>query len=228
MKMTSLLALVFCGVVAGQTPSSPVSVRIGIVENSPFSAKTTTETVQVLADGSRVVRNTAGSIVRDSLGRTRQEQVLSTGGTVVLIQDPVERLVYALDPDRQTARRTASLVFEAAPANPGLQPAKSEALGSQLVEGILTHGSRLTRTLAVKSAGNDQPLEIVSEVWYSDELQSVVLSKTTDPRSGQTTFRLTEIQRSEPDPSSFQVPEGYAILSESELHPAKPRVNARK
>jgi hypothetical protein len=51
----------------------------------------------------------------------------------------------------------------------------------------------------------------VNERWYSPELQTVVLSKNSDPRMGETTYRLTNISRGEPDPSLFQVPTDYTV-----------------
>jgi hypothetical protein len=59
--------------------------------------------------------------------------------------------------------------------------------------------------------GNDQPLNVVSESWYSAELQMVVLSKRSDPRSGESTFRLTNINRGEPSRTLFDVPSDYKV-----------------
>jgi hypothetical protein len=44
-------------------------------------------------------------------------------------------------------------------------------------------------------------------------LQIVVKSIHTDPRFGQTTYQLTNIQRSEPAAALFQVPSDYAITT---------------
>lgn len=86
-----------------------------------------------------------------------------------------------------------------------------EALGGQTIEGVWAEGTRTTRTIPAGTIGNDQPIKIVSETWYSQDLQTVVLSTHRDPRTGESTFRLTNIQRSEPAASLFQVPAGYTV-----------------
>lgn len=95
-------------------------------------------------------------------------------------------------------------------SNPG-DPAesKTESLGTQTIEGVMAVGTRTTRTIPAGEIGNERPLEITSEVWTSPDLQMVVLSKRNDPRIGETVYRLTNIQRSEPDPSLFQIPNGF-------------------
>ena len=86
-----------------------------------------------------------------------------------------------------------------------------EQLGAQTIEGVVAEGTRTTFTIAAGKIGNDRPIVTVNERWYSQELQTVVLSKNSDPRMGETTYRLTNIDRSEPDPSLFQVPADYRI-----------------
>jgi len=90
--------------------------------------------------------------------------------------------------------------------------AKTEDLGSQTIEGILANGVRTTRTIPAGQIGNDKPINIVTEVWTSPELKTVVYSKRSDPRMGEQVFRLTNIARSEPDPALFTVPADYKIV----------------
>jgi hypothetical protein len=86
---------------------------------------------------------------------------------------------------------------------------KTESLGTQTIEGVSATGTRTTRTIPAGEIGNERPLEITSEVWTSPDLQTVVLSKRSDPRMGETVYKLTNIQRADPDPSLFQVPSGF-------------------
>jgi len=86
-----------------------------------------------------------------------------------------------------------------------------EQLAPQTIEGVVAEGTRATFTIAAGKIGNERPIVTVNERWYSQELQAVVLSKNSDPRMGETTYRLTNIDRSEPDPSLFQVPTDYRI-----------------
>jgi hypothetical protein len=97
---------------------------------------------------------------------------------------------------------------------------KRESLGKQTIEGVEAEGTRETFTIPAGEIGNEQPILIVSERWYSPALQTVVLTKHSDPRFGETTFRLTNINRSEPARSLFEVPSDYTIKE----GPAAPRV----
>jgi len=72
-------------------------------------------------------------------------------------------------------------------------------------------GVRTTHTIPVGQIGNDRPISIVTEVWTSPELKTIVSSKRNDPRLGEQTFKLTNIQRGEPDASLFVVPSDFKI-----------------
>src|SRR5215510_7863858 len=86
---------------------------------------------------------------------------------------------------------------------------KEESLGKQTIEGIEAEGARTTITIPAGEIGNERPIEIVSERWYSAELQTVVMTRHSDPRFGETVYRLTNISRTEPNASLFQVPADY-------------------
>jgi hypothetical protein len=88
---------------------------------------------------------------------------------------------------------------------------KVESLGKQLIEGVEADGTRTTVTIPAGEIGNERPIDIVEERWYSPELQTLVLSKRTDPMSGDMTYRLTNINRNEPVRSLFEVPSDYKI-----------------
>jgi hypothetical protein len=88
---------------------------------------------------------------------------------------------------------------------------KEESLGTQTIEGVTAEGTRLTFTVPAGEIGNTLPMELVRETWYSPELQLVVMSKYRDPRSGETTYRLTNLSRSEPDHSLFGVSADYNV-----------------
>jgi len=89
-------------------------------------------------------------------------------------------------------------------------------LGTQPVEGVPAQGTRITRTIEAGQMGNALPIVITTETWYSPELKVLVTSKSSDPRIGDTTYKLTNIQRAEPDPSLFQVPADYTIHDQPE------------
>jgi hypothetical protein len=91
------------------------------------------------------------------------------------------------------------------------QSGQSESLGTQAIEGVKAEGTRITETIPAGSIGNDQPILIVTERWYSPDLQMVIMSKRSDPRVGETTFRITNISRAEPAAILFQVPADYTF-----------------
>src|SRR5580704_415006 len=84
-------------------------------------------------------------------------------------------------------------------------------LGTQVINGINAQGTRYTRTIAAGEIGNDKVITVTSERWYSPDLQVVVKSVRTDPRFGQTTYTLTNIQRTEPAATLFAVPADYTV-----------------
>ncbi len=90
--------------------------------------------------------------------------------------------------------------------------ASTEQLGSQTMEGVAVNGVRTTRTIPAGQIGNDRPISIVTEVWTSTDLKTIVSSKRNDPRMGEQTFHLTNIVRGEPDPALFTVPADFKII----------------
>jgi hypothetical protein len=91
---------------------------------------------------------------------------------------------------------------------------REELLGSQYIEGVNAEGTRQVTTIPAGAIGNERAIEIVSERWYAAELQTVVLSRHTDPRFGETVYWLTNIDRAEPAANLFEVPPGYTVVSE--------------
>jgi len=89
--------------------------------------------------------------------------------------------------------------------------ARNESLGKQAIEGVDAEGTRKTIEIPAGEIGNERPIEIVFERWYSPELQVVVMTKHSDPRFGETTYRLTNINRSEPARELFEVPADYTV-----------------
>lgn len=197
-----------------------------LVKGAPVSAQVTTETVGVLEDGTHIDRKSTGAFYRDSQGRTRKEETMpafgpeSQSGTrhMVFIQDPVAGMHYLLETDQKIAREMPA--HHGPDASPDAMPGKhphneanetKESLGTQTVNGVSATGTRITRTIPAGEIGNDKPVQIVVERWYSSELQMDVMSKRTDPRFGTTTMQVTNVSRAEPAASLFQVPADYTV-----------------
>ncbi len=86
-----------------------------------------------------------------------------------------------------------------------------EDLGQQTIEGVATAGTRTTKTLPAGAIGNELPIVTTSEQWYSRELDLLLLTRHNDPRMGETTYRLSNVSRAEPDRTLFQVPPDYTV-----------------
>jgi hypothetical protein len=86
-----------------------------------------------------------------------------------------------------------------------------EPLAARTIAGVPAQGHRVTTTIAAGAVGNDLPIVVTSEEWTSPDLQVLVLTERKDPRNGDSSYRLLNISRSEPDPSLFQVPSDYTI-----------------
>jgi hypothetical protein len=90
----------------------------------------------------------------------------------------------------------------------------TENLGDQTIDGIHATGTRITTTIAAGKMGNEQPMLITSERWYSPELKATVMTKHNDPWAGELKTQFTNVNTSEPDPSLFAVPSDYKIVDE--------------
>jgi len=88
----------------------------------------------------------------------------------------------------------------------------TEQLGKQMIEGVECEGVRAGTTMPAGAIGNERPIETINETWRSPELQMMILSKRSDPRFGESTYRVTNIVRSEPDAALFQIPSDYVII----------------
>ena len=103
-----------------------------------------------------------------------------------------------------------------------------ENLGKQSIEGVEAEGTRTTITIPAGEIGNDRAIQIVSERWYSPELQLVVMTRHSDPRFGETTYKLTNINRMEPAKSLFEVPSGYTVKEGPQFGPALGPLRTRR
>jgi hypothetical protein len=203
------------------------------VTGAPFSGVGVTETAQTLADGNHISRKTQSNIFRDSQGRVRREGTLQAIGALaasgetksfVSINDPVAGTHYVLHPDTKTADQLPGGEFGAGikrrfagKVHAHMQEALKEGtltkedLGTQTIDGVSAQGTRYTHVIPAGQIGNEKPIIVVREVWYSNDLQMVVMSKRSDPRFGEITYTMTKIQRSEPDASLFKVPSDYTV-----------------
>jgi TonB family protein len=128
----------------------------------------------------------------------------------MIVQEQGEKFRVTVESDAQVKRKVESGVGLGwlDKRNPS---AKTEALGKQNINGIEAEGTRTTVTIAPGEIGNERAIEIVSERWFSPELQLIVMTRHSDPRFGENSYQLLDINRSEPARELFEVPPGYRI-----------------
>jgi hypothetical protein len=203
-----------------------------VVTGAPFSAVAVSETIQTLADGNHITRKTQTNLFRDSEGRFRKEVTLPAIGPLttlgrpnmfVSIHDPVAGTHFILHPDAKIAERMEAPASTMNTMKGNIQYQQQQAvaegsmekedLGTQTMAGVSAQGTRVTHTILPGRMGNEKAMTVVFEQWYSNDLQMVVMSKRSDPRFGDTTYTVTNIQRSEPAASLFAVPSDYTVTA---------------
>jgi hypothetical protein len=203
---------------------------------APYTAIRKTTRVQRLANGTTITHVNTVKEARDSSGRTyretRPEIAQGSEGEAgnfvfVNVHDPVNRINITWNSNSKEATvihmPEPGLVkrVETRPAAENLAPMpmvrsdqikpQIDELGTKTINGVEAKGTRTTRVIPAGREGNDQPLTVTHESWVSPELNLVVMGINDDPRTGTSTVELTDIERAEPDPALFQVPEGYAV-----------------
>ena len=92
---------------------------------------------------------------------------------------------------------------------------KTESLGTRSFDGVMAEGRRTTMTIPAGRMGNELPIQIVTETWYSSELQATLYQKRTDPRNGETVTHFSNISRAEPARTLFEAPSDFKVTVSS-------------
>ena len=85
-------------------------------------------------------------------------------------------------------------------------------MGTRSFDGIAATGHRTASTIPIGQIGNDRPIEVTTERWESRQLEALIVSRYSDPRTGEIEFRLINISRGEPAAVLFTVPEGCTVV----------------
>jgi hypothetical protein len=217
---------------AVDAPPSPAGVA-----GAPFSAVATQQITREFTDGNRMARTVRVThYYRDSAGRARIEREFSQQsagaqatlqGSVDEIDDPVSGERYLLTPRTRTAevlkgRMTAHLAqppftppgitayFGGLTIGPNEQGwSQPESLGEQVIEGIRAVGTRREYTLVAGAIGNEKPIGITIEQWFSPDLGMIVSKTGHATTGGGSSYRLEHIVRGDPDPTLFAIPADY-------------------
>lgn len=194
------------------------------VINAPFRDDEFSEQRQMLADGTQIYHKfLLRHVVRDGQGRVRTDRPMvmaDDAPMVVEIDDVVAGVQYTLDLQKKVAHRYVvpggvAVAARAASTATGPVSGKVEDLGSQVMAGVAAEGRRSNLTVPADAEGNDRPMTVTSESWVSQELKITLYTKVTDPRSGDTIFRVENLNRQEPDPELFRVPPGFTVVAET-------------
>jgi hypothetical protein len=216
-----------------------------VVTNRPYFATVRTTVVQKLADGTTITKVRTTKEARDSEGRTmRQISLERPNGEPAMLNTSVFDPVNRTQTHWTDSSKTATVMHfsepqstpPSRPAGPGSgvgsggrpvpeaptlqmrasqEKVEREQLGGKTIAGVYAEGIRFTRTIPEGAEGNDRPMVRVDEAWRSSELQITLFSVDSDPRTGTRTTEYTELDRAEPDPAVFQVPEGYTVKDQA-------------
>lgn len=221
--------------VSGQAVRSHTPVTTGSkvrAAKTPYTAEYKVTNVQALADGATITREWTDVKALDSQGRRMTATTASSGDrgpqTHVIVYDPVARtqttwhssskIAHVFRMSSAEAEHTCSRdMRDDVPVVSGPKSkVTSETLGTESIQGVEARGRRYTTTTPAGAMGNDAPLVSVAEAWtaLSVGLNGLMVRYSRDdPRSGKTTRELTSLSQTEPDPSTFQPPEGYEIVT---------------
>jgi hypothetical protein len=217
--------LVFAAVLSGLAQSTS-GIFVPPVPGAPFTGVIKVARTIVQPDGKVQSLITVRDTARDGRGRIYNvfralapDDFAGTPPTIrIHFYDPQTRNYTYLYQDRhiyvtgtvshppaaEPADLIASPAGNSAPLN---QFTKQQDLGTQSIEGLTAHGVRVTQTIPGNGAGSE--VVLVDEYWYSDDLHMNVMVKHSDPRKGSVTMTLTQASRTDPDPSLFEIPDGY-------------------
>lgn len=211
----------------GGTREVLVSILIPSLPNAPFSATVITEWTRQFADGTTVTVGNRRAIARDKMGRIFQERRLlvpndgrhESGVTQTEISDPVSHEFYICVPQERVCQVELFTApnFVRPPNAGGAAPTQSgsptlEDLGKQSVAGLETLGTRETAVIETGAIGNDSPMMIRREFWYSPQLGVNLISKLQDPRVGIQNFEVSDIVLGEPDAKLFALPSNSKVI----------------
>jgi len=148
-------------------------------------------------------------MLRNKIAGVTGNAGINVSGSAAAVR--VEKFEFALPPSPEARGGVMFNRVEAMSAMSGEKPVV-ESLGTQFMEGVAVEGTRTTLTIPAGQIGNELPINVVSERWFSPDLKVLVMSRQSDPRFGETTYRLTNVSRSEPSPQLFEIPADFNVV----------------
>jgi hypothetical protein len=223
--------LFFLAVSPGALAQASRGIFVTPIANAPFMAVVNVQRTRIQRDGTVVNLKSIRAIARGSNGQIYNETraLLPADATNtppitgILLYDPQTRTNAFINPQEKTAwvgtvgRPPATVPPDlyAAPTGNSLpvsQFTKEEELGTRTMEGVPVHGVRETQMIPAAQNGSGKEVTITDEYWYSDDLRLNLIVKHDEPRFGSVTMTVTQVTRSEPNASIFEVPAGYKLI----------------
>jgi len=200
---------------------------IPLVTGAPFHGKIPVEITRQFPDGTVVKQKYYTLAARDNDGREYREarepvpadSDLEPPLVSTRVYDPKTSLITTCTPDQHVCRQmtfdpTQHPVDEATgPSSDGKSVLTRESLGSKTIDGLQCTGTRETRTFNPGAFGNDKPVVVTKEIWYSPQLQFNLSVTRIDPRNGTQKLDVTDLKLGDPGPDWFVVPDGYRLVT---------------
>jgi hypothetical protein len=230
--LASILVLV--AILAVSTSHSAAQFVLVRKTGSPYFLETERHHLQTLSDGNHIDELKDLTLdYRDSQGRTRTElykrSVIDDDRRLALDHfwiDLPDGSLLSLNPHFQTVENVGLEAVSFLMASPQYLDTddeddsnsaktnpkavvESESIGNDVILGVEVSGTRTTTTYPPGAAGNEWAFRVVEETWWSQELGTVMRSRTVDPRIGEHVVRTTKFARGEPDPALFDIPKDY-------------------
>jgi len=210
---------------------------IPLVPGAPFHAKIAVQIHRQLPDGAVVDQKYYTLVARDSTGRTRREsrELVAADSDLdpplirTLVYDPKTNMVTNCYPGQHICRQAffdpsrRPVDEPVGPSSDGTSVLTREDLGKKTIDGLEVTGTRETRTYNPGAFGNDKPVVVTKEIWYSPQLQFDLSVTRLDPRNGTQKLDVTDLKLGQPGPEWFAIPDGYRLVSDrGQMHPVYP------
>lgn len=199
---------------------------IPLIAGQPFQGKIPVQVTRQLPDGTTVAQKYYTLVARDGTGRTyresrdivpadsdREPALMHT-----VVYDPKTNLVTSCYPERRTCQHvnlvssTNSPDEPVGPSSDGKSVLTRESLGTKKLDGLDVQGTRETTTYRPGAFGNDKPVVVTKEFWYSPQLQFNLSVTRIDPRNGTQKLEVTDLKLGEPSAEWFAMPDGYRLV----------------
>lgn len=204
---------------------------VPMIPGQPFRAKIEAQVTRRLPDGTTMAlkyyaleaRDDSGRVYREARDMIAADSSMESALMRTYVYDGKTSLISICTPSRQTCQQ---MPLQPPPEEEQLGPSKDgksvlarESLGTKTMDGLQVIGTRETRTFNPGAFGNDKPVIVTKEFWYSPRLEFNLSVTRSDPRSGSQKLEVTDLKLGDPGSEWFAIPAGYRIVTERAMGP---------